>query len=135
MGKDYYYFRKFPLLFLLKSVFSRGNDSLRSDVYPWNSYLMMPKSLFLLSKMIFLTKNYTPYVFQPFLTKRKIFMTSRLKNDCNNPLGRSIFLKFSQIMAKSHKIWEKWRKCFRVAANTMVVWDKLPPPPPPPRRQ
>ena len=33
------------------------------------------KITFLLSKMIFRTKNYTLYVFQPFFQKRKIFMS------------------------------------------------------------
>ena len=61
-------------------------------------------------------------------------MTSRLKNDCSNPPGRSILLTFSQIVAKrskqevtkfgSHSLSD-----FRVAADTMVMWDKNPPPP------
>ena len=59
-------------------------------------------------------------------------MTSRLKNDCSNPPGRSILLKFSQIVAKRQKqdvtkFGSHSVSGFRVAANVMVVWDKNPP--------
>ena len=61
-------------------------------------------------------------------------MTSRLKNDCSNPPGKSILLKFSQIVAKKYKqevtkFGSHSLSSFRVAANTMVVWDKNRPPP------
>ena len=56
-------------------------------------------------------------------------MTSRLKNDCSNPPGKSILLKFSQIVAKRlkqevTKFGSHSLSGFKVAANTMVVWDK-----------
>ena len=59
-------------------------------------------------------------------------MSSRLKNDCSNPPGRSILLKFYQIVAKKRKqevtkFGSHSLSGFRVAANTMVVWDKNPP--------
>ena len=62
-------------------------------------------------------------------------MTSRLKNDCSNPPGRSILLTFFQIVAKRQKqevpkFGSHSLHGFRVAANTMVVWGKNPPPPP-----
>ena len=58
-------------------------------------------------------------------------MSSRLKNDCSNPPGRLILLKFSQIVAKRQKQEvTKFRSHslsgFRVAANNTVVWDKNP---------
>ena len=64
-------------------------------------------------------------------------MSSRLKNDCSNTPGRSILLKVSQIVAKRKKqevtkFGSHSLSGFRVAANTMAVWDKNPPSP---RRQ
>ena len=60
-------------------------------------------------------------------------MSSCLKNDGSNPPGRSILLKFSQIMEKRleqevTKFGSHGLSGFRVAANTMVVWDKNPSP-------
>ena len=62
-------------------------------------------------------------------------MTSSLRNDCSNTPGTSILLKFSQIVAKRKKqevtkFGSHSLSGFRVAANTMVVWDKYLPPPP-----
>ena len=58
-------------------------------------------------------------------------MTFRLRNDCSNPPGRSILLKFFQIVAKRYKqevtkFGSHSLSGFRVAANTVVVWDKNP---------
>ena len=47
---------------------------MRSDVCPRNSHLMMQNHFFII-KMAFLTYNYTSFVFQPILTKRKIFLS------------------------------------------------------------
>ena len=56
-------------------------------------------------------------------------MTSRLKNDCSNPRGRSILQIFFQIVAKRYKqevtkFGSLSLSGFRVAANNLVVWDK-----------
>ena len=61
-------------------------------------------------------------------------MTSRLKNDCSNPPGQSILLKFSHIVEKGQeeevtKFGSHSLSGFRVAACTLVVWDENPPPP------
>ena len=61
-------------------------------------------------------------------------MSSRLKNDCSNPPWLIGFAKISQIAAKRYqqevtKFGSHSLSGFRVAANTMVVWDKNPPPP------
>ena len=66
-------------------------------------------------------------------------MTSRLKNNCINHPRKSILLKFSQIVAKRlkqevTKLGSHSLSGFRVAADTMVVWDKNAPRPPPGNR-
>ena len=70
-------FQKLAVLCLrhevLKFVLSHQSNSLRSEIYPWNSWLKIPKSLFTIKNVLFfLTQNYTPYIFKPFLTERKI---------------------------------------------------------------
>ena len=61
-------------------------------------------------------------------------MTSCLKYDCSNPLGQSILIKFYQIVGKNYKqevtyFGSPSLSGFRLAANTLVVWDKNLPPP------
>ena len=61
-------------------------------------------------------------------------MTSHLKNDCSNPLEIDFAKIFSNCDKKEKQEVTKFGSHslsgFRVAANTMVVWDKKPPPPP-----
>ena len=65
-------------------------------------------------------------------------MSSRLKNDCSNPPGRSILLKFSQIVEKKGK--NKTSQSLGAIALVVSEWQlilwwcaiKIPPPP---RRQ
>ena len=60
---------------IIKFVFSHRNDSLRSDIYPRNSCLMMPKSC-LMIKMIFLIQNYPPpphTYFSHFFKKKNFY--------------------------------------------------------------
>ena len=62
-------------------------------------------------------------------------MTSCLKYDCSNPLGQSILIKFYQIVGKNYKqevtkFGSPSLSGFRLAANTLVEWDKNRPLPP-----
>ena len=66
---------KRPGLIGLKFVLSHRSNSLRSEMYPCNSWLMMPKSLFTIKKCVSEPKLY-PYIFKPFLPKRKIFVSN-----------------------------------------------------------
>ena len=72
--------------------------------------------------------------------KKKNFHVSKFhnlsfENDDNNSPGKSILLKFSQIVAKMVKKQRVTKfgshslSGFRVAPNTFAVWDKNPPPP------
>ena len=101
-------FRKSAVLILrhlvLKFVLSHRSNSLRSKMYPWNSWLMMPKSLLTIKKCFFLNQNYTPTYLSHFYLKEeffcRIFLTCRLKDDCSNPPGGLTLLKL-------YPLWKK----------------------------
>ena len=59
-------------------------------------------------------------------------MTSHLKNDCSNPPWQIDFAKIfsncgKKVKQEVTKFGSHSLNGFRVAANTMVVWDKNPP--------
>ena len=63
------------------------------------------KITFFIIKNDFSALKLYSYLFQPFLLKRKIFKSLTFhdlsfENDCGNPPGQSILLKFSQIVAQ-----------------------------------
>ena len=101
-------FRKSAVLILrhkvLKFVLSHWSNSLRSEMYPWNSWLIIPKSLFKIKKCFFSEPKLHSYIFKLFLPKRKffclIFVTCRLKDDCSNPPGGLTLLKLCTLWKK-----------------------------------
>ena len=84
--------QKFPL---------KKEMSHRDSIFiPWNR-AKLEKDHFLCPKTPFLAQSYTPSAFPLFSSKTKIsdvqfFEMSHFKNNCSNPPGQSILLKFCQ---------------------------------------
>ena len=95
--------------------FSGGNDLLCSNVYPRNSYFMMPKSLFIIKNSFSDLKLYSLHI-SVILNKKKNFHDSNFsrplvwKMTVATPWPINFANVFSnygkKVKTRSHKVWE-----------------------------
>ena len=84
-----------------KFPFQKGMSHRDSILTPWNQAKFEKKSLFMPENIFSATKLYLPLRFYGFQAKQKnsyvlFFETSHFKNNCSNPPGESVLLKFCQ---------------------------------------